>query len=159
MRNARVARTMLLSLGALTVAVGGLISSAAVADDKQVSIAFVSGPLNDSFFPPLYQGAQDAAKALAVKLNYVPIDEADIEVTSLDTASDLGIVALPIGMLMIGGEFDLSVGSVVGASSGGGAIGCASFAQARSLIPRVITFDRRWPSLALRWRRWFRAWR
>lgn len=25
----------------------------------------------------------------------------------LDTASDLGIVALPIGMLMIGGEFDL----------------------------------------------------
>jgi simple sugar transport system permease protein len=35
----------------------------------------------------------------------------------LDTASDLGIVALPIGMLMIGGEFDLSVGSVVGASS------------------------------------------
>ncbi len=35
----------------------------------------------------------------------------------LDTAADLGIVALPIGMLMIGGEFDLSVGSVVGASS------------------------------------------
>jgi simple sugar transport system permease protein len=35
----------------------------------------------------------------------------------LDTASDLGIIALPIGMLMIGGEFDLSVGSVVGASS------------------------------------------
>lgn len=35
----------------------------------------------------------------------------------LDTASDLGIVALPIGMLMIGGEFDLSVGSVVGAAS------------------------------------------
>jgi simple sugar transport system permease protein len=35
----------------------------------------------------------------------------------LDTASDLGIVALPVGMLMIGAEFDLSVGSVVGASS------------------------------------------
>ncbi|HLJ70531.1 MAG TPA: ABC transporter permease [Roseiarcus sp.] len=35
----------------------------------------------------------------------------------LDTASDLGIIALPVGMLMIGGEFDLSVGSVVGASS------------------------------------------
>jgi simple sugar transport system permease protein len=35
----------------------------------------------------------------------------------LDTASDLGIIALPIGMLMIGGEFDLSVGAVVGASS------------------------------------------
>jgi simple sugar transport system permease protein len=35
----------------------------------------------------------------------------------LDTASDLGIIALPIGMLMIGGEFDLSVGSVVGSTS------------------------------------------
>ncbi len=35
----------------------------------------------------------------------------------LGTAADLGIVALPVGMLMIGGEFDLSVGSVVGASS------------------------------------------
>lgn len=35
----------------------------------------------------------------------------------LDTASDLGIVALPIGMLMIAGEFDLSVGAVVGTSS------------------------------------------
>jgi simple sugar transport system permease protein len=35
----------------------------------------------------------------------------------LDTAADLGIVALPVGMLMIGGEFDLSVGAVVGAAS------------------------------------------
>jgi simple sugar transport system permease protein len=35
----------------------------------------------------------------------------------LDTAADLGIVAVAIGMLMIGGEFDLSVGSVVGAAS------------------------------------------
>jgi simple sugar transport system permease protein len=35
----------------------------------------------------------------------------------LDTASELGIIAIPIGMLMIAGEFDLSVGSVVGASS------------------------------------------
>ena len=35
----------------------------------------------------------------------------------LDSAADLGIVALAVGMLMIGGEFDLSVGSVVGATS------------------------------------------
>ena len=35
----------------------------------------------------------------------------------LDTAADLGIIALPIGMLMIAGEFDLSVGAVVGTSS------------------------------------------
>ena len=56
-----------------------------MADDKPISIAFVSGPLNDSFFPPLYQGAQDAAKALGVKLNYIAIDEADIEATSAKT--------------------------------------------------------------------------
>ncbi len=35
----------------------------------------------------------------------------------LDTASELGIIAIPMGMLMIAGEFDLSVGSVVGAAS------------------------------------------
>ncbi len=35
----------------------------------------------------------------------------------LDSAAELGIVAVAIGMLMIGGEFDLSVGSVVGAAS------------------------------------------
>ncbi len=35
----------------------------------------------------------------------------------LDSAADLGIVAVAVGMLMIGGEFDLSVGSVVGAAS------------------------------------------
>ena len=57
----------------------------ASAEEKQISIAFVSGPLNNSFFPPLYQGAQDAAKALGVKLNYIPIDEADIEATSART--------------------------------------------------------------------------
>lgn len=34
--------------------------------------------------------------------------------TWADTAAELGIVALPIGLLMIGGEFDLSVGSVIG---------------------------------------------
>ena len=35
----------------------------------------------------------------------------------LDTASELGIIAIPVGMLMIGGEFDLSIGAVVGATS------------------------------------------
>ncbi|WP_419760407.1 ABC transporter permease [Acidisoma sp.] len=35
----------------------------------------------------------------------------------LDTASELGIIAIPVGMLMTAGEFDLSVGSVVGAGS------------------------------------------
>jgi len=36
--------------------------------------------------------------------------------TYLDVAAELGIVAVPISLLMIGGEFDLSVGSIVGAS-------------------------------------------
>lgn len=34
----------------------------------------------------------------------------------LNTAAELGIVAVPIALLMISGEFDLSIGSVVGAS-------------------------------------------
>ncbi|SRR5581483_637478 len=35
----------------------------------------------------------------------------------VDGASQLGLVALPLGLLMIAGEFDLSIGSVVGATS------------------------------------------
>lgn len=35
----------------------------------------------------------------------------------LGAAAELGIVAVPIGMLMIAGEFDLSVGAMTGASS------------------------------------------
>ena len=35
----------------------------------------------------------------------------------LDTAANLGIIAIPVAMLMIAGEFDLSVGSMVGAAS------------------------------------------
>lgn len=35
----------------------------------------------------------------------------------LDTTAELGIIAIPISLLMIAGEFDLSVGSVVGAGS------------------------------------------
>lgn len=35
----------------------------------------------------------------------------------LDTAAELGIIALAVGILMIAGEFDLSIGSVIGATS------------------------------------------
>lgn len=35
----------------------------------------------------------------------------------LNTASQLGIIAVPVGLLMIAGEFDLSIGSMVGAAS------------------------------------------
>ena len=81
----RAARDFALCVGATTLLLAAACVSAASAEDKPISIAFVSGPLNDSFFPPLYQGAQDAAKALGVKLNYIPIDEADIEATSART--------------------------------------------------------------------------
>jgi simple sugar transport system permease protein len=35
----------------------------------------------------------------------------------LDTASQLGIISIPLGLLMISGSFDLSIGSMVGAGS------------------------------------------
>ncbi|MFZ0604386.1 MAG: substrate-binding domain-containing protein [Roseiarcus sp.] len=76
---------LLASAAVAALGLSALASLPAAAEEKPISIAFVSGPLNDSFFPPLYQGAQDAAKALGVKLNYIPIDEADIEATSART--------------------------------------------------------------------------
>jgi len=45
----------------------------------------------------------------------------------LDTAAELGIIAIPIGVLMVAGEFDLSVGAVVGAASIIVAIGSTVF--------------------------------
>lgn len=45
----------------------------------------------------------------------------------LDVAAELGIIAIPVGILMVAGEFDLSVGSVVGASSIIVAIGSTIF--------------------------------
>jgi simple sugar transport system substrate-binding protein len=76
--------TFLMSLALLGAATWGATGLAS-AEENEIKVAFVSGPLNDSFFPPLYQGAQDAAKALGVKLNYIPIDEADIEASSART--------------------------------------------------------------------------
>ena len=83
--NFRINRNLLTGIGAATLTLAALAADPSWADDKQIAIDFVSGPLNDSFFPPLYQGAQDAAKALGVKLNYIPIDEADIEASSART--------------------------------------------------------------------------
>ncbi len=45
----------------------------------------------------------------------------------LDTAAELGIIAIPVGILKVAGEFDLSVGAVVGASSIIVAIGTSIF--------------------------------
>ncbi|RUV23762.1 ABC transporter permease [Mesorhizobium sp. M7A.F.Ca.MR.228.00.0.0] len=45
----------------------------------------------------------------------------------LNTAAELGIIAIPVGILMVAGEFDLSVGAVVGAASITVAIGTTLF--------------------------------
>lgn len=45
----------------------------------------------------------------------------------LDTAAELGIVATPVALLLIAGEFDLSIGSTVGAASMIVAIGSGTF--------------------------------
>lgn len=66
---------------------GSSATSASLYSD--VSITFVSGPLNDSFFPPLFKGANQAAKDLGIKFKYIPMDEANFEqssVTSMETA-------------------------------------------------------------------------
>ncbi|HEY1781206.1 MAG TPA: substrate-binding domain-containing protein, partial [Roseiarcus sp.] len=102
----RVCRSFQLGVAATALSCAALMSPLAHAEDKQISIAFVSGPLNDSFFPPLYQGAQDAAKALGVKLNYIPIDEADIEATSARTMQ-VAIAQKPDAIVV--GDFVTSV--------------------------------------------------
>ncbi len=45
----------------------------------------------------------------------------------LDTSAELGIMALAVGVLMIAGEFDLSIGSLIGATSIALAIGTAHY--------------------------------
>ena len=50
----------------------------------------------------------------AWKANFVSLDGT---AAWLDTSAELGIMALAIGLLMIAGEFDLSIGSVIGATS------------------------------------------
>jgi len=74
------------TIGAAALVLGlGAALPVQAQDTAPVRIAFVSGPLYDSFFPPLYQGANDAAKDLGVDLNYIPIDEHDIEASSART--------------------------------------------------------------------------
>ena len=55
------------------------------ADNKGITIDFVSGPLNDSFFPPLYNGVKTAAANLGVKVNYIAINEGDLVPSSVQT--------------------------------------------------------------------------
>ncbi len=44
-------------------------------------------------------------------------DTLDATASWLSNAAELGVVAIPLGLLMIAGEFDLSIGTVVGATS------------------------------------------
>jgi len=52
--------------------------------------------------------------AMSVGKGFVSLDGT---ASWLNTASQLGIIAVPVGLLMIGGEFDLSIGSMVGVGS------------------------------------------
>ncbi len=106
MRLTSKARSLLAGAAALGLLALAWSPAPARAEDKPMTIAFVSGPLNDSFFPPLYQGAQDAAKALGVRLHYIPIDEADIEATSARTMQ-VAIAQKPDAIVV--GDFVTSV--------------------------------------------------
>ncbi len=83
----RFALGAMVSLLGLAASVLGYNSStfAGTAADKSISIDFVSGPLTDNFFPPLYNGAVQAAKDLNVSFKYIPIDEGDINTSSART--------------------------------------------------------------------------
>jgi simple sugar transport system permease protein len=59
----------------------------------------------------------------------------------LDTAAELGVVATPVALLLIAGEFDLSIGSVVGATSAIVAIGSGTYTLPQWVsIPLAIGF-------------------
>ncbi|RBP10569.1 monosaccharide ABC transporter membrane protein (CUT2 family) [Roseiarcus fermentans] len=78
----------------------------------------------------------------------------------LDTSAEVGIVALAVGLLMIAGEFDLSIGSVIGATSILFAIGtnhyqmnpwimlamCFALGAVTGLVNGAITVKTRLPS-------------
>ncbi|MCX4406938.1 MULTISPECIES: ABC transporter permease [unclassified Streptomyces] len=59
----------------------------------------------------------------------------------LDTAAELGVVATPVALLLIAGEFDLSIGSVVGATSAIVAIASGTYTMPQwASIPLAIGF-------------------
>jgi simple sugar transport system substrate-binding protein len=68
-----------------TTAKSSTPSTRSSADNKGITIDFVSGPLNDSFFPPLYNGVKEAAANLGVKVNYIAINEGNLVPSSVQT--------------------------------------------------------------------------
>jgi simple sugar transport system permease protein len=56
----------------------------------------------------------------------------------LDTSAEVGIMALAIGLLMIAGEFDLSIGSTIGATSIAMAIGTAHYGVSPWLMLAIV---------------------
>jgi len=75
----------LLAIGLATTFAVAPGASAADSSNKKIKIVFVSGPLNDPFFPPLYRGANDAANQLGINFSYIPINEGDIQASSAQT--------------------------------------------------------------------------
>lgn len=101
-----------LALGA-GIAVLGLLSvlldtspGAASPQNSSIKIVFVSGPLTDSFFPPLYNGAKQASHDLGISFNYIPINEGDIEQSSAQTM-EAAIAEHPSAIVV--GDFITSV--------------------------------------------------
>lgn len=88
-RLSRVAVASALGIACSVVSTSVFISTASAsstrASKNNIKIAFVSGPLSDSFFPPLYNGAKQAAHDLGISFNYIPINEGDIEQSSAQT--------------------------------------------------------------------------
>jgi simple sugar transport system substrate-binding protein len=84
----------------IVLAPGSSALSKATTTATKIKIAFVSGPLNDPFFPPLIRGAQDAAKLLRAQLNYIPIDEGDFQASSAKTMQ--AAIAMKPDVIVVG---------------------------------------------------------
>jgi simple sugar transport system permease protein len=92
-------------------------SAAAPAADERVTRV---NPLRRAFIRP-EMGAVAGAVAVWVFFALVAGGNGFLTLRGtasyLEVAAELGILAVPVALLMIGGEFDLSIGSVIGAGS------------------------------------------
>ncbi|GEM_PF-1866104 len=104
-RHKLVAGVAVLATGIMSLLVG-ISPGPASAAANNIKIVFVSGPLTDSFFPPLYNGAKQASHDLGISFNYIPINEGDIEQSSAQTM-EAAIAEHPSAIVV--GDFITSV--------------------------------------------------
>ena len=74
--------------------------------------------------------------------------------TWMDNAAEIGIAAIPVALLMISGEFDLSIGSVIGASTLTLAAGTGYFHLALWMSASRLRRRESRPTALLRGRGW-----